>query len=288
MYFSDFIKAKTPPTGKRYFLSGTNTFAMEIVTGALSSYWNRKVKWISSKADVSFMRNALIFPQEQVYVIGSNLDIDVFSDYTIKRSKNKITKKYKDSGFQEIVCGDLFPGQVEELTKAQLETFLHQKVSPNLVKFICYCNNYNLVSIWNCVSLIEASGRDINSIPLGELVLYGGDITATEGYSVVNHFVEGNYTAFIQDLYKERKLSKEILWSLLATILKSQSVPAGAKTWYERRMLDFRKRMDGAGACQIVGYLNDLAKAHALKTEQIFNQLCRFVLYLNGSIVNLR
>jgi hypothetical protein len=263
-------------------------FLMDHAIVILAIAWDRPtIKRIKSKTDLTFIKNALIFPTKDTYVIYDN-SIDMFSDYTIKISKNKMTKKYKDAGFEEIICGDLFPGQVEQLTEGFIDSRLHVKPPMDLVKFICHCNNYDVASIVNTIELLSYSGRSIIDIPLGELVLFCGDITNIEANDATNLFIDGKYTEFIQTLNQSRKTARDMLWALLAIVMKAQTSSSSAKTWYEKRMVAFKKRMESGGLSKIADYLNELAKSHSLKTDQIFNRLCRLSLYLNGSIDRLR
>ena len=288
MYFMDFIKAKERPSKRRYVLSGTNEFLMDIAIVILSVAWECPViKRIKTKADLKFIKNALIFPSKTTYVVYES-SIDILSDYTIKITKNKMTKKYKDAGFEEVVCGDLFPNQVEELTHIFVKGKLNEDVHMDLIRFICHCNNYDVASIVNTIELLSYSGRRVTEISLGELVLFCGDITNIESNDATNLFIEGKYVEFIQVLNQSRKIAKDILWALLAIVMKAQTASMTGKTWYEKRMAAFAGRMYHSGMHVIADYLNDLAKTHMLKTDQVFNRLCRLSLYLNGSIDKLR
>jgi hypothetical protein len=74
----------------------------------------------------------------------------------------------------------------------------------------------------------------------------------------------------------------------LMAVTRAQAIPTNAKTWYEKKLLGFKTRMDRAGIGYVANYLNDLAKSYTMNIEQLFNHLCRLALYMNGSLDRLR
>jgi hypothetical protein len=286
IYASDFLRKGFTNFSKVY-LSGPNSFVRGLVIDKIMKDWGISKSITATKnSDIKVCGNLTVFGKIPVaYILTDKAEHKDGLDTVIKVSTNKISKKYKDAGYVEIVCSDFFPNQVEEFTKHYL-TSLNVCLADYYSKFICVSCNYDLVAITNVARILSAFDSSyLASLSHQDFALICGNLCVAEESSVVANFIDGDYAGFLNKLQENPRLIKTVLWNLVFALMKVREVPNRRNpTWYQKKLLACAERMEHFGLDRVIILTHDLAESYRLKYPQIMLELTRLIKALKGEL----
>jgi hypothetical protein len=287
MYASEFLQKNWPNLSK-VLLSGENGFIRGLVIDKLRKDWGIKdVVWATKASDLKVYGNFTVFgPARIAYILHGKVEPKEGLQYVIKISSNKITKKYKDMGFHEIVCSDFFPNQVESFCQHYLsDTGVVLPISYS--KFICVSCGYDLVAITNTIKILSyLNPLYVQSLSYQDFVLMCGNLSVTDESTIINHFIDGEYSDFLNKLNDNPRLVSSVLWGIVYALIKVKETMFVAKnpTWYQRKQLACGKRMEHFGLDRVIVFTHNLAESFLLKFPQIMLELNRLIKMLKGEL----
>jgi hypothetical protein len=286
MYASDFLQ-KSWPNLSKVFLSGENGFIRGMVIDKLKKDWGvRETIWATKTSDLKVYGNLTVFgPARVAYILNGKVEPKEGLQYVVKVSSKKITKKYKDLGFHEIICSDLFPNQIETFCKQYL---LEAGVSLPVTysKFICVSCGYDMVAITNTIKILSFLDPSyVQSLSYQDFALVCGSLAVTDESTIINHFVEGEYAEFLNKLYENPRLISAVLWGMVYALIRVRDT-IGTKnpSWYQKKLVACGKRMEHFGIDRVIVFTHDLAEAFLLKFPQIMLELNRLIKILKGEL----
>ena len=287
MYASDFLQKGL--SSQRMYLSGENSFVKGLVIDKILKDWNSpQVIKASKNSDIKVYGNLSVFGKISVaYILSGQADYKEGLALVIKISSTKMPKKYKDLGFIEIVCGDLFPNQVESFC----QNYLHS-VGVNLPqiysKFICVSCNYDLVAITNVAKILSFLDQNyVASLAYQDFAVVCGNLCVAEESAIVASFIDGNYTNFLDRLSQNPRMSSSILWGLVHALMRVKGTKAAASrnpTWYQRKLLSCAERMEHFGLDRVIMFTHNLAENSTLKFPQIMLEITRLIKMIKGEM----
>lgn len=281
MYFMDFASSNLIAPSCRYFLSGDNQFLKNFAIDKMSKATGRP---ISRVASVSEMAPKGLFGVDRLYVLGSKSNPKTFHDFMIKLSSAKMGKTYKDAGFIEVVCSSLFPNQVEQFASMLMK---EQGIAPGQARTIAKIAKYDPFTVYNAIHALSYVEKKLTN---EELINYCKNLTTPDTFKIIDYFIEGAYTDFIDFIRESRTNIHEILWSLLGAISrlhKAHKEAALANSWYLRRMTDAASKIAPYGFEKIIVYVNDMCTAYGESREVLLLKLQKLLFYLRGFINQL-
>lgn len=286
MYATEFLQ-KSWPNLFKVFLSGDNEFVRGLVIDKLRKDWGvKETVWATKPSDIKVYGNYTVFgPASVVYILSGKAEPKGGLRYVIKLSSTKITKKYKDMGFHEIVCNDFFPNQVESFCQSRLSE-VGVSLSTMYSKFICVSCGYDLVSIANTIRILSFFDHNyIQSLSYQDFALVCGGFAETDESAIIAHFIEGEYSEFLGKLNENPRLLSGVLHGLVYALIKIRDVvDTKNPTWYQRKQIACRKRMEHFGIDRVIMTTHGLAESFLLKFPQIMLGLNRLVKNLKGEI----
>jgi hypothetical protein len=284
MFASEFLQ-KDWPNLFRVFLTGNNEFVRGLVTEKLRKDWGvQETVKVTKSADLKVYGNFSVFgPLRIMYVLDGKVEPKEGLQCVIKISSKKITKKYKDMGFHEIVCNDFFPNQIEAFCQNSL-VVAGVSLSPVYAKFICVACGYDLVVISNTVKVLSfLDSTYVQSLSYQDFVLMCGGLSTVDELIISNHFIDGEYTEFLSKLNENPRLISAVLWGLVYALIKvKDTVGSTNPTWYQRKQIACGKRMEHFGIDRVIMFTHNLAESFLLKSPQIMLALNRLVKVLKG------
>lgn len=276
MYFMDFVNSTTINPSCRYFLSGDNDYLKNYIVDRLAGETGRKITRISSVSEIAPKG---LFGAEKLYVLGPKSNPKNFQDFTVKISKSKMGKTYKDAGFTEVSCSNLFPNQVGQFASYLLK---ERGMAPGPARSIAKLAKYDPFTVYNAVQSLSYLDKKLTN---EELIDYCRNLTTPDTYKIVEYFLEGDHVEFINEVRESRTNIHEILWSLYGALTKLQKSyidAAFAKTWYQKKLLSQAERIAPCGFENVTLYVNSLCTSYGESREILIMKLQRLVLYVRG------
>jgi len=278
MYFMDFAKTESIDPRCRYFLSGDNEFLKNYAIDKIAKLTGRTIDRIESIKDMSPL--GLFKGGVPICVLGSKSNPKNFRDFIIKLSKSKMGKTYKDNGFIEVTCSNLFDNQVNQFASLLLKA---KKLPASYAKPIAELSKYDPYSVYNVINALSMLNKeDLNSL---ELIDYCRNLTTPDIYKIIDYFIEANYKEFLTQVSETRINIHEILWSLLGAIVRLQQShinAANAVTWYQKKMAEASYKLAPFRFEKIISYVNDTCVSYGENRELLFLKIQRLIFYLRG------
>jgi hypothetical protein len=279
MYFMDFVKTELISPPYRYFLSGENDFLKNYIIDIVARKTGRHITRVESAKEI--VPNESLFDLKKLYILSGKSNPKSFYDYTMKLSKSKMGKTFSEAGFQEILCSNLFPNQIDKLTSI----WLKKKGLPiYLAKDIARQNKFDPYSIHNTIEVLSFLDSDIT---IKELNAFCANISSVDMFKTIDYFIGGNYTEFMESVESSQFNIHEVLWALLRAIAKLQQAYAsasGAVTWYQKKMVSAAGVLAPYGFERIIPYLNSLCISYGENREILVMRLLKLIFYLRGVI----
>jgi len=281
MYFMDIFDSLAPPTKPRIYLSGNNGFLKEFTIGIFYNIWNKRIVRVNKEIDFSTESTASLFPmsKEPMYILSNSIEPKHFKDYMIKLSDKKMPTKYKKAGFTEIICGDLFPNQVEKLCYL----WLNKRISMENVRFICYTNQYDIYSCWNTTTILSDlldSGISLSHDGINAIC---HNLSGNPVYKTLDYFIDGKYNLFMTNINNDTYKPLEMASGLLHTIQKiNQNSLLPPKTWYQNKLYSSYLRLQPYNINLIVKYCNELVEGFNISKNIFTLKISKLVSYLTG------
>ena len=280
MYFMDFVNGSTVAPSCRYFLGGDNDYLKSYVIDRLAAATGRQIARISS---VSEMVPVGLFGREKIYVLSSKSNPKTFQDYTVKLSKSKMGKTYRDAGFTEVSCSTLFPNQVGQFASALMK---ERGLAPGPARSIAKLAKYDPFTVFNAVQAISYLDKKLTN---EELIDYCRNLTTPDTYKIVEYFLEGDYIEFFSHAQSQTNIH-EILWSLYGALTKLHKAwvdAAFANTWYQKKLVSQAQRIAPYGFERVIIYVNGLCTAYGESREILLLKLQKLAFFLRGLTTQL-
>lgn len=278
MYFMDFLKDPNINPSCRYFLSGDNDFLKTLSIDKLSTQTGRSIIRVESVKDINI--DAGLFDKPKLYVLGTKSNPKKFRDFTVKLSKSKMGKTYKQAGFTEVVCSNLFPNQAKQLGA---EFASRYGLSASAGRSLAEMLKYDPYSIYNASKVLGWVAEDIDLADFPNYIEYLG---LPDTYKIVDYFIEGDYLEFINHVKKSHTNIHEILWSLLGAVTRLQGFLLNAhksSSWYQKKMVSAASKLAPAGIDGLIVEISRLAASYGESREVLLLKLQRLIFHIKNS-----
>lgn len=272
----DFVSSGLINPSYRYFLAGENDYLKSFVIDRLSKNSGRRAVRVST---VKEMQPEGLFGSPSLWVLGSKSNPKVFQDFTVKVSKSKMGKTYKEAGFIEVTCSHLFPNQVAQFAGV----LLAEKGMPKTyAKTIARLNKNDPYSIYNTIEALSYLDHKLTN---EELIHYCGNLTTPDVFKMIDNFTEGNYNEFLNNVRESSINIHEILWALQGTLMRLQQTlfdSAFMVSWYQKKMLEAATKLAPYGFSKIIPYVNSMCLSYGQSREVLLLRLQRLIFHLSG------
>ena len=287
MYASDFLQKGI--SSHRMYLSGDNSFVKELTIKKILKDWNSpQIVQASKNSDIKIYGNMSVFGRISVaYILSGKAEFKQGLGLVIKTASAKMPKKYKDLGFQEVACNDLFPNQIEAFCQKFLVE-LGVNLPPIYSKFICVSCNYDLVAITNVAKILSyLEPSYVTSLSYQDFAMVCGNLCVADESEIVSQFIDGNYSNFLNKLVENPRMASSVLWGLVYALMrvKETKVALGkTPTWYQKKLLACAQRMEHFGLDRVIMFTHNLAENFTLKFPQIMLELTRLIKMIKGEM----
>jgi DNA polymerase III delta subunit len=278
MYFMDFAKSVTVEGSCRYFLAGENEFLKNYAIDKISTLTGRQVERVSSVSEIQPL--GLFRGGVPICVLGGKSNPKNFRDFMIKVSKSKMGKTYKDNGFVEVTCSNLFPSQVNQFASMLLKA---RGMPVSFAKTIAELSKYDPYSVYNAIHALSV--LDKKEITQTDLYKFCKNLTAPDLYKVIDYFIEAKYEEFLIALSETRIDIHGVLWGLLGALSSLQRAyfdAPNAVSWYQKKMAEASYKIAPFGFEKILSYVNDTCVAYGENREVLLLKIQRLIFYLRG------
>jgi hypothetical protein len=287
MYASEVMQGRLT-RGTKVFLGGDNVFVKNLVIDKLLQTWgiSRRIH-VEKTSDLKVSCNYSIFgPERVVYILGNKLEPKTDLQYVVKLGNGKLSKKFKDLGFEEVMCSDFFPNQVEDFCKIRLSES-DVSLPTEYAKFICVSCGYDLLAVNNVIKILSLFGNDyIKSLSYENFAVICGRLSTSDESTIINLFIEGNYAEFVTKISENVNFLSPVLWGLTFALFKvKESMQLTKKpTWYQSKLINCGKRLEHYGIERVIILTHNLASSFSMKPQQIMLAINRLVKEIQGEL----